>query len=143
MSKPDMLYDGLPKEVGNSYRKGAIEKYGKEMVEHAEQELTKMGKDGFKQLQADFEAVTRQLFALRNEAPGSEEVQQLITRHYKMIRQFWGTSQKKDPQLEAYAGLGGLYVSDERFTMVDGEPQPEFALFLQKAMRFFADERTV
>ena len=139
MSKPEELYEGLPKEMGTTYRDGAIEEYGKEAVEQSEKELLKLGKEGFKQLQKDFEKVNSALFAIHTEDPESEQVQQLIARHYEMIRKFWGTSHKTDKQGEAYAGLGDLYVSDERFTRVDGNPQPEYARFLQKAMKHYAD----
>ena len=139
MSKPEELYEGLPKEVGTTYRQGAIDKYGKKTVEHAEKELVKLGKEGFKKLQEEFEQVNKDLFALLNEAPESQDVQQLIGRHYELIRKFWGTSNSPDKQAEAYAGLGGLYVSDNRYASINGQPQPEFARFLQKAMKHFAD----
>ena len=139
MSNPEMLYEGLPKEVGTTYRKEAMDKYGKEAVEQAETALLKMGKAGLNQLKQEQEQVADELFALRHESPESDKVQQLIARHYQIIRKFWGTSQSPDKQAEAYAGLGDLYVSDDRFTMVNGVPQPEFTLFLQKAMKYFAD----
>jgi len=58
--------------------------------------------------------------------------------HYRIIRQFWGRANEPDKQAEAYAGLGKLYVSDERYTMVERKPQPEFADFMCKAMAYFA-----
>ena len=143
MKNPKELYEGLPKEVGTTYRDAAIAEYGKEMVEHAEQELMKLGKEGFKQLQAEFDQINRALFDRRTENPEGDAVQQLIIRHYGAIRAFWGTAGTEDPQAEAYAGLGQLYVADERFTVMDGQPQPEFALFLQKAMEYFADTSLV
>ena len=139
MSKPEMLYEGLPKEMGTTYRQEAMAEYGTDAVEHAEKELLKLGKGGFEQLKQDFDQVVNELFALRNEPPEHENVQHAIARHYKIIRQFWGTANTEDPQAEAYAGLGHLYVNDERFTMINGKPQPEFAAFMQKAMRHFAD----
>lgn len=138
MTDPEMLYEGLPKEMGTSYRQEAIDEYGEEVVSHAEQELMKLGKDGFKQLQADFEQLNQELFATRNEPCESSTVQQLIARHYKIIRQFWGTSNSEDNQAEAYAGLGTLYVNDPRFTKVNGKEEPEFAEFLKKAMEYYA-----
>jgi len=141
MTDPQELYKGLPKEMGTTYRQEAIDEYGKKAVEHSEKELLKLGKEGFKQLQKDLEQVTAELFELQSESPESEQVQMLIAQHYEIIRKFWGTSNKDDKQADAYAGLGGLYVSDERYTKVKGEPQPEFALFLQKAMGFFAESQ--
>lgn len=143
MSKPEKLYEGLPKEFGTTHRQKAMDKYGKETIEQSEKELLKLGKDGFKQLQVEFEKVTHELFLLHKEAPGSSKVQELIKQHYELIRKFWGTSHKKDKQGTAYAGLGQLYVSDERYTMVNGEAQPEFAFFLKEAMSHFAKNQLV
>ena len=139
MSNPKDLYEGLPKEMGTTHRNEAIEKYGPDQIDQAEKYLLSLGKKNFKQLQADFERLNKDLFDMRNIDPESEFVQEAIGRHYQMIRQFWGTTGSEDKQAEAYAGLGQLYINDERFTMVNGEPQPEFAAFLQKAMRYFAD----
>ena len=54
---------------------------------------------------------------------------------------FWGTTKETDKQAEAYAGLGELYVSDERYLAQNGEPQPEFAEFLKQAMAHFAESK--
>ncbi len=139
MSKPEMLYEGLPKEVGTTYRQQAMEKYGTDAVENGEKALVGLGKEGFEKLKTELVAISKELVALQAEAPESEKVQQAISRHYQIIRQFWGTANQADNQAEAYAGLGDLYASDERFTLTDGKPQPGYALFLQKAMKHFAN----
>lgn len=139
MLKPEELYEGLAKETAEAYRAGASAKYGTEVVEHAENALRKMNKQQFESLKSELKENANALFALKGENPESAEVQKLIARHYEIIRIFWGTSGSDDRQAEAYKGLGELYVNDERFTMVDGSPQPEYALFLSKAMAYFAD----
>ena len=139
MKKPEMLYEGLPKEVSTTYRKEAIEKYGKKAIDRSEQSLMARGKEGFKQLQTEFEGLNDKLFALRFEAPTNSIVQKYIAQHYVITRKFWGTHKSSDPQGEAYAGLGQLYVSDKQFTMRDGQAQPEFAAFLKDAMKHFAE----
>ncbi len=139
MNKPEMLYEGLPKEMGTTYREAAIKTYGKEKIWHAEQELMKLGKEGFKQLRAKWKAINDELFDRRAESPNSPAIQVLITRHYQIIRQFWGTSKLADKQAAAYAGLGTLYTQDDRYCMRDGEAQPDFAIFLRNAMSHFAE----
>ena len=133
------LYEGFPKDKAEAYRREAIEKYGSEAVEQSENSLKNMGKAGFEALKSEQEAIAIKLLALMYDDPASEKVQAAVARHYAIIRQFWGTAGSPDKQAEAYAGLGQLYVSDERFTMVDGKPNPEFAQFLSKAMEIFAD----
>lgn len=139
ITHPEMLYEGLPREVGTTYREEARKKYGKASVEQAEKELMSLGKAGFERLQRESERISGELYHLRNENPTGLRVQVLIAQHYEIIRQFWGTSQLADKQAEAYAGLGQLYLDDPRFTVIDGKPQLEYARFMQKAMGYFAD----
>lgn len=138
MLKPEELYEGLSKEAAQNYRTQAIEKYGKEAVRTSEQSLMKLSKQQIADLKKEQQEVTKALFMLKNEDHTSNKVQQLIQRHYSVTRKFWGTDSNDDPQAEQYAGLGELYKSDERFTLVDGKPQPEFAQFLSEAMRHFS-----
>jgi DNA-binding transcriptional MerR regulator len=138
---PEELYEGLPKEKAEAYRAEAMEKYGADAVLRSENELRKMSKEDFKKLGEESAEIRSALLALVNEDPASEKVQAQIARHYESIRKYWGTSGSADKQAQAYKGLGQLYVDDERFTMIDGKPQPEFALFLSKAMAHFSDTK--
>ncbi len=137
MNDPQMLYEGLPKEFGTTLRDEAIEKYGDDVTK-TEQYLSKLGKKEIEKLREEQRMINDQLFAHRDLAPESEKVQKLIAKHYSVIRKFWGTYQNEDKQADAYAGLGELYVSDERYTMVDGKPQQKYAEFLRDAMAYFA-----
>ena len=141
MKDPEELYKGFPKEVGTAYRKEAMNKYGAQTVEQSEKELMKLGKSVVEAHQKEMENVFSELFALRNDCPESDIVQQHIERHYGIISKFWGNSVVPDQKACAYAGLGDLLVNDERYlaNVTDGNPQPEFALFLQKAMKYFAE----
>lgn len=134
----DELYDGFPRENIEVFREEAKAKYGSESVDKSERYLKALGKDGFAQLKNESKEITARLLALVGADPQSPEVQTCIARHYEVIRKFWGTHGQSDPQAEAYAGLGDLYVSDERFTTFNGKAQPAFALFMQKAMHYFA-----
>lgn len=139
MSKPEDLYKGLPGEMGTQFREEVKEKYGKKVLEQSERELEKLGKEGFEKLKAEMDWIFTELFVLREKPPADLKVQELIAVHYQIIRRFWGTVNSEDKQAEAYAGLGQLYVSDERFTTINGQFQPEFARFMQKAMSRFAN----
>ncbi|MCE3227084.1 MAG: MerR family transcriptional regulator [Bacteroidetes bacterium] len=141
MLNHEELYEGLPKEKAEAYRKEAIEKYGKDAVERSEKSLRKLSKEDFRKLGTEQGNITKKLSELVKENPESKNVQELIAEHYRITRIFWGTTDSEDKQAEAYAGLGQLYVNDERFTMIDGKPQPEFALFLSRAMKYFADKQ--
>lgn len=129
------LYAGLPREQAEQWRREAQEKWP-EQVKHSEQMLLKMSKADFDQLQSDFKQTNESLARLMDEPPASDMVQQEISKHYQCILKFWG---KPEAAAEAYKGLGDLYVADERYCMVDGQPQPAFAQFLRDAMHHFAD----
>lgn len=141
MLKPEELYEGLAKETAEAYRTEATKKYGLEAVEHSEKAMGKMTKEQFETLKNELKENAGALFELKAEDPASIKVQKLIARHYEIIRIFWGTQGTSDKQADAYKGLGQLYVNDERFTMINGEPQPDYAVFLSKAMAYFADNR--
>jgi len=70
----------------------------------------------------------------------------------QQIRQFWGrqmnpihnestvgASGKEPPVLSAYKCLGEMYTQDERYTVIDGQPNPAFAEFLCKAINHFVE----
>lgn len=133
------LYEGFPKDKAETYRKEAIDEYGEKTVGNSENYLRSLGKADFAKLKSESEQISKTLFSMMGQEPTGEKVQQQVARHYAIIRQFWGTAHWADPQKEAYKGLGQLYVQDERFTMQEGVPQKEYALFLSKAMSHFAD----
>jgi DNA-binding transcriptional MerR regulator len=132
------LYGGFSKEEAAAIRKQAVEKWPKE-VERSEKALAKMGKEGFKALKREQEDITAALISLMHEKPESPTVQFEIARHYQNIRRFWGTENDADPQAKAYSGLGELYITDNSYTRVNGEPNAAFALFMSKAMKHFAE----
>jgi DNA-binding transcriptional MerR regulator len=136
--KHEELYQGLPKEKAEAWRNEAIEKYGEDSVERSEKYLLNMTKESFVALQQEQIDTNAKLVSMVNEDPESDQVQEVIARHYVIIRKYWGTHGSADKQAEAYGGLGELYVNDERFTMVTGKPNPAFAQFMQRAMSFYA-----
>ncbi|MCI4671504.1 MAG: MerR family transcriptional regulator [Bacteroidia bacterium] len=138
MNDPEKLYEGLPEEFRKEYREEAINEWGQKAIQRSEKALSQMGKAGMKALQKEMEEVNMALFELKNEKLDSEQVQELIARHYHIIRQFWGTSQLEDSQKDAYEGLGDLYINDDRYMRIDGIAQPEFASFMAEAMKSFA-----
>ncbi|PSR53475.1 MerR family transcriptional regulator [Adhaeribacter arboris] len=139
MLSTEELYEGLPKETTETWRKEAQEKWGS-AFEHSENHLRNKTKPDFERLKEQANANLKKLLSLMNEEPTSEKVQKEIAEHYEIIREFWGTSATPDKQAKAYAGLGDLYVSDERYTSQEGKPNPVFAQFLNKAMKHFAKQ---
>ena len=134
------LYEGLPKEYGTTLRNEAINKYGKDTIEESEKNLMIEGKQKFVQFTAELNSVIDDLFEIRTLKPEHEMVQEVINKHYQIIRKLWGTSNQKDTQKEAYSGLGKTYEMDERYLQRNGMAQPEFAKFVAASMKLFADK---
>jgi DNA-binding transcriptional MerR regulator len=142
MLKDEELYAGLSNEKIESYRKEVTEKYGVEALETSEKSLKQMNKADFEKLKTESEKIYNALAGLMNADPKSKDVQDLVEKHYKIIRTFWGTASSKDPQWDAYKGLGELYVSDPNYTQINARPSVEFAAFMKEAMGHFADRKS-
>ncbi|GAA4401473.1 MerR family transcriptional regulator [Nibrella viscosa] len=141
MLTDDELYQGFSKEQANAYRQEAVEQYGREAVEESENKLRGMSKEAFAQLGAESKEVALQIAGLMHLEPTDPAVQQLIARHYAIIRQFWADSVGKNGSIaDAYKGLAQTYVHDLRYTAsYTGEENPAYAAFISKAMTHFAD----
>ncbi|QMU29267.1 MerR family transcriptional regulator [Adhaeribacter radiodurans] len=137
MLSTEELYEGLPKETAEAWRKEANEKWDSS-VERSEYHLRNKTKQDFEFLKEQASVNVKKLLNLVNEDPASEKVQKEIATNYEIIREFWGTAGIPDKQAKAYAGLGDLYVNDERYTSQEGKPNPEFAQFMNKAIKHFA-----
>jgi DNA-binding transcriptional MerR regulator len=142
MSNYEELYEGMPKEQAVALRNEAIEKWGEDAIVRSEKALREMPKMNLEHLKADQKDIANQLRFkfLARENPGSDIVQEQIARHYANIRSFWGVSDPTDLKAAQYKGLAELYVSDERYTTVDGKSDPAFAGFMRDAMTCFADK---
>lgn len=141
MLNADELYDGLSPQQAAAYRKEAIEAYGTEVVERAENYLKKLNKEELKALVAKQKELGALLYQLKDMEPTAAQVQELIAQHYTNTRKLWGTDGAADKQAEAYKGLGNLYLTDERFILAGEKHDADFAGFIKTAMAHFADEQ--
>jgi DNA-binding transcriptional MerR regulator len=141
MQNFEELYEGMPREQAQAYRKEAVDKWGEEAVARSEKALLELPQMDLEHLKADQKDITAQLRLLANDDPQSDAVQLHIARHYANIRSFWGVSDPTDLKANQYKGLAGLYVTDERYTTADNAPDPAFARFMHKAMVYFADRK--
>lgn len=137
MTNLEFLYQGIPKETADAWQKQAAATW-KEEYQRSIEHLSASGRPQVEQLKQELVEVGQRLFSLRALPPSDAAVQDQIARHYFVIRGFWGTAGSKDLQAEAYAGLGQLYVADDRYLMQEGVAQPEFARFMSEAMAYFA-----
>ena len=63
----------------------------------------------------------------------SNEVQDLVARHYKIVLQFW------TPNRQAYTALGQIYCEHPDYRKLYDDYHPKLAEYMAEAMRVFAD----
>ncbi len=127
------LYEGLPKEQSERWRREARELYGDDVVEQSEQRARKMSKAEWNALKDEGDAVTRGLAGLMDRDPGDPEVQAAVAKHYAWLEHFWHAD------ADAYRGLGQLYVENDEFRAFYERYRPGLADFMQAAMNYYAD----
>ncbi|SFI30172.1 MULTISPECIES: MerR family transcriptional regulator [unclassified Bacillus (in: firmicutes)] len=113
----------------NPYEQEARERWGNEAVDKANKAASSMTKEK----QEEYNAIYRKLATLRNDSPESEQAQEAIQEWYNYLQNFGHYS------LDAFKGLGQMYVDDERFTKNIDQFGEGLAKFMQVAMAVYAD----
>lgn len=121
----------------NPYEEEARKLWGDETVDNANAKLAGMGRDGQKVLSESMNAIYIKLATLRNISPKSEEVQTAIKEWYDLLNNNFGSY-----SLDAFKGLGQMYVDDERFTKNIDKFGEGLAKFMRDAMAVFADNNS-
>lgn len=115
----------------NPYEEEARKLYGDKAVDEANQKAAGMTQD----MQERFNDLYRRLADVRHTAPDSKEVQEAIGEWYILLNEFGSYS------LDAFKGLGQLYIDDERFTKNIDKFGEGLAVFMRDAMAVYADTR--
>lgn len=136
MLQVEDLYDGIPQDKAEAWRAEAMNKWGKEPILEAEENMRSLSKEEIDSLKTELNEISEKLTALMHGEPANPEVQQLIARRYQIILRFTG-GQIKQGKLEYLRGLGELYVKDNRYTPVNGMPSMELALFMKSATEIY------
>ncbi|MEH7464457.1 MerR family transcriptional regulator [Bacillus thuringiensis] len=111
----------------NPYEQEARERWGNEAVDKANKV------DMTKEKQEEYNVIYRKLAALRHDSPESEQAQEAIQEWYNYLQNFGHYS------LDAFKGLGQMYVDDERFTKNIDQFGEGLAKFMQDAMAVYAN----
>lgn len=113
----------------NPYEQEARERWGDKAVDEANEKAAKMTKFD----QDKFNEIYRNLAAIRHLAPDSQEAQAGIKEWFVYLNKMGNYS------LEAFKGLGQMYVDDERFTKNIDQFGEGLAKFMRDAMAVYAD----
>jgi len=118
----------------NPYEQEARERWGDQAVDKANNKIGSMSKSEKKDFEETFNGIYRKLAAIRHTAPESNEAQEGIKEWYEFLNTMG------DYSLEAFKGLGQMYVDDERFTKNIDQFGEGLAQFMCDAMAVFADK---
>ena len=113
----------------NPYEQEARDNWGNEKVDEANANMAGMPKEK----QQQFNDIFRKLANIRHLSPVSQEAQAVINEWYNMLNTISSYS------LDAFKGLGQMYVMDERFTNNIDQFGEGLASFMCQAMEHYAD----
>ncbi|MBC1442927.1 MerR family transcriptional regulator [Listeria seeligeri] len=120
----------------NPYEEEAKKLWGYETVEQANANISKMTNTEKLTIKESFDAEFRSLAAIRTLHPASDEVQLRMDHFFHYLNDNHGNIYS----LEAFRGLGEMYVADERFTKNIDQFGDGLALFLKEAMKVYAEK---
>jgi DNA-binding transcriptional MerR regulator len=120
------------------YKDEVVERWGKDAYESGDRwwrSLSAAEKQAFQQTQLDIAA---DFGRARNAGlvPDSAEVQAITARHYEWVTGGW---QGRRPGAKEFAGLGEMYVADERFGANYDVHGAGTAELIRDAMKIYAD----
>lgn len=117
----------------NPYEQEARERWGDEVVDKSNAKVANMSKDEQEAMSKAMDSIYKEIVVLRNGSPESKEVQVAIKEWYDFLNNMDNYS------LDAFKGLGQMYVDDERFTKNIDKYGEGLAKFMRDAMSVFAD----
>ncbi|MDF2963574.1 MAG: antibiotic resistance transcriptional regulator, MerR family [Paenibacillus sp.] len=119
----------------NPYEQEARERWGNEAVDNSNAKIGSMSKDEQQAMSEQMTSIYKKLAALRNNPPESEESQEAIKEWFHFLNNMGNYS------LDAFKGLGQMYVDDERFTKNIDTFGEGLAVFMRDAMAVYADNK--
>ncbi|MDF2923575.1 MAG: transcriptional regulator, MerR family [Paenibacillaceae bacterium] len=125
-------FQGFNFSSHNPYEQEARERWGDKKVDESNAKWAGMSEKEQQDLGAAMNAIYFKLAALRHGSPESPEAQEAIKEWYEFLNRMGSYS------LEAFSGLGQMYVDDERFTKNIDQFGEGLAVFMRDAMAYYA-----
>lgn len=117
----------------NPYEKEARELWGDQAVDDSKKKVEGMTQDEKQSMSDEMTSIYTKLASIRHTSPQSEEAQAAIKEWYDLLNRMGSYS------IEAFKGLGQMYVDDERFTNSIDIFGEGLAQFMRDAMAIYAD----
>lgn len=115
----------------NPYEEEARKRWGDKAVDDSNKKIESLSSGQKRKMEEEFNAIFEELAAVRHLPVHDEKVQQLIEKWWNHLNQIGTYS------LEAFQGLGEMYVSDERFTKNIDQFGEGLSEFMCEAMKAF------
>ena len=136
----DLIMSQKDKFIGfdltsNPYEAEARRLWGDEAVDKSNAHIASLSQGEQASIASGMDTLFLGLAALIHEAPDAPVVQTAMKNMYDYFNKNFGHQYS----LEAFAGLGELYISDQRFTENIDRYAGGLSLFLSKAMRIYAE----
>lgn len=117
----------------NPYEKEARERWGDEAVDQSQMKLANKPIE----IEEKMNKMFAQLAEIRHMDPSSDEAQAAITQWYELLNEFGTYS------VEAFKGLGMMYVEDERFMKNIDQFGEGLARFMNEAINVFTEQNKI
>lgn len=121
----------------NPYEQEARERWGDAAVDQAKARIDNLPKEATTALSTEMEAIYKRLAELRHGSPASTDTQMAIKAWYDFLNDNFGSY-----SLDAFRGLGEMYVDDARFTKNIDKFGEGLAVFMREAMAVFAESNS-
>ena len=136
MLSDEELYEGFDKGEIEGIKAESAERWGDtDAYKESQRRVARMGKEEWAAVKAEISRVEGEIAAgfKSGLAPTSPEAMALMAKKAYQLRHFY------EPSPEMFAGLGEMYVADERFKATYLKIAPGLAEWLKEAMAAFAE----
>ena len=135
--KDEELYYGFDLNRQKEYEQYLVNEYGtkaEDLLKQSHRRTAKWDKDEWDDVKNTGDQIHKELTNAINSnlAPESEEVQDIIQRHYEVQNRFYDLTQ------EVYIGLADLYAQHPDFKKFFDVYHPKMIEYIGKAMRYYA-----
>lgn len=120
----------------NQFEEEARRLWGNQSIDEINANLMKLSKDEQQDLSGRWDMIFNKLACLRNQSPESLEVQTTIKEWYDFLN-----TNFSEYSLDAFYGLGQLYINDERFTKNIDRYGEGLAKLMSEAMEVFKNNQ--
>lgn len=139
MSKQFSAFDMYAvKEAQEKYADEVAKKYPKELVDESREKTSRYSKGDWQRVSEAQEGIFRDFAACMEAeaAPDMDDVQKLVKAFQTHLNENFYTCSN-----EVLAGLGEMYVQDQRFTAYYDNIAPGLAVYIRDAIRYYCNNK--